>query len=85
IQVISFAAQLYASPHYWKQPYHTSKLSRAEWVNELLNGHPDRIWTELGMCLHVFLLFVHELRVTAGLDDSRWGVSLNEKAAIFLY
>jgi hypothetical protein len=35
VQVAAFAALLYASPHYWKQPYHTSALSGLAWVNEL--------------------------------------------------
>ncbi|TFK16778.1 hypothetical protein FA15DRAFT_552492, partial [Coprinopsis marcescibilis] len=56
------ATQLYLSPNYWKQPYHTSKLSGEEWVDELIHGHPDWIWTELGMHLHVFLLFVPSYR-----------------------
>lgn len=84
INVVGIATQLYASPLYWKQPYHTSKLSGAEWVKELINGHHDRIWTELGMRVHVFLAFVHELRVTCGLQDSKY-VHLDEQAAIFLY
>ena len=47
VNVVSIAMQLYSSPLYWKQPYHTSKLSGEEWVNELINGHYDRIWHEL--------------------------------------
>ena len=84
INVVGVATQLYASPLYWKQSYHTSKLSGAEWVKELINGHHDRIWTELGMRVHVFLAFVHELRVVCGLEDS-WYIGLDEQAAIFLY
>ena len=84
VNVVGVATQLYASPLYWKQPYHTSKLSGAEWVKELISGHPDRIWTELGMRVHVFLAFVHELRVVCGLEDSRY-IGLDEQAAIFLY
>ncbi len=84
INVVGVATQLYSTPLYWKQPYHTSKLSGAEWVKELINGHHDRIWTELGMRVHVFLAFVHELRVVCGLGDSRY-IGLDEQAAIFLY
>jgi hypothetical protein len=30
-------------------------------MKELIHGHPDRIWTALGMCLHVFIALVLEL------------------------
>jgi hypothetical protein len=79
-----FPDVLYASPHYWAQPYHTSALSGRGWVNGLINGHPDRIHTELGMHLHVFLSFVSHLRLV-GLEDSRFGVTVEEQGAIFLY
>lgn len=84
INVVGVASQLYASPLYWKQPYHTSKLSGAEWVKELIHGHHERIWTELGMQVHVFLAFVHELRVVCGLEDSKY-IGLDEQVAIFFY
>lgn len=83
VNVIGIAAQLYSTAAYWKQPYHTPKLTSAEWVNKLKNGHYNRIWTELGMRLHVFLTFVHELRAVVGLEDSKY-VGLEEQAAIFL-
>jgi len=41
VQLIGLTTTLYSSPHYWKQDYHTSKLSGAAWVQELLEGHPD--------------------------------------------
>ena len=44
---------------------------------------PDRIYTELGMRLHVFMAFVLKLQL-CGLADSR-EVLLEEQAAIFLY
>lgn len=84
VNVVGVATQLYSSPLYWKQPYHTSKLSGDDWVKELINGHYDRIWTELGMRVHVFLALVHELHVTCGLTDSHH-VGANEQVAIFLY
>ena len=77
------AVALYASPQYWQQPYHTSALSGHAWVRELLYGHPDQIYHELGMRLHVFIAFVAELR-QAGMKDSH-NITLEEKAAIFLY
>ena len=77
VNVVSITMQLYSSPLYWKQPYHTSKLSGKEWVNELINGHYDRIWHELGMRVHVFLALVHELCVTCNLMDSQH-IGVNE-------
>jgi len=84
INVIGIATTLYASPLYWKQDYHTSKLSGGEWVEELIYGHPDRIRTELGMSVHVFLVLTEELQSLCHLEDSKH-VSLKEQVAIFLY
>ena len=53
-------------------------------VKQLTNRHHDVIWTELGMCVHVFLAFVHELCVVCGLEDL-WYIGLDDQAAIFLY
>jgi hypothetical protein len=78
------AVILYASPLYWKQEYHTSALTGQAWVEELIEGHPDRIKCELGMRLHVFLALVATLRATSGLRDSK-NVTLEEQVAIFLY
>ena len=58
VHVFGFVIQLYAAPLYWKQDYHTSKLTSAQWVEELIYGHPDRIRTELGVHVHVFLILV---------------------------
>ncbi|KAH6902270.1 hypothetical protein BKA70DRAFT_1113350, partial [Coprinopsis sp. MPI-PUGE-AT-0042] len=85
INVAAVAMQIYSMPLYWKQPFHNSKLTGAEWVEELIHGHPERIRLALGVSMHVFLTFVHELRVICGLMDSRHGVTVNEQAAIFLY
>lgn len=83
IQSATLAIMLYASRWYWKQPYHTSALSGHAWVEELVYGHPERIWNCLGMRVHVFLALVSELRL-CGLRDSRY-VSLRMKTAIFIY
>lgn len=82
-QMIQLAVVLYATPLYWKQPYHTSALSGKAWVDELLVGHPDRIKSELGMRLHVFIALLAKLR-SLGLTDSK-NVTLEEQVAIFLY
>ncbi|KAF8062591.1 hypothetical protein FPV67DRAFT_1394380, partial [Lyophyllum atratum] len=78
------AAILYTEPNYWKQPYHTSALSGQAWVEELIHGHPDRIFSELGM-LHVFTAFCANLTLYCGFETSRNGVKVEEQAAIFLY
>lgn len=84
VRTVILAAVLYASPLYWKQDYHTSALSGAAWLRELIYGHPERIHNELGMHLHVFLALVEELRETCGLRDSK-NIALDEQVAIFLY
>ncbi len=62
LQAVWLAITLYASQWYWKQSYHTSALTGAAWVNELVYGHPERIQNCLGMRVHVFLALVSELR-----------------------
>ncbi|KAF8892776.1 hypothetical protein CPB84DRAFT_1634825, partial [Gymnopilus junonius] len=47
VNVIGIATTIYASPLYWRQEYHNSKLSGDAWVDELIHGHPDRVRTEL--------------------------------------
>ncbi|CDO77855.1 hypothetical protein BN946_scf185032.g7 [Trametes cinnabarina] len=78
-QVVS----LYARTHYDKIPYHTSALSGLAWLNELLDGHPERIKTELGVHKDVFIRLVETLE-DIGYCGSRY-VSLREQVAIFLY
>ena len=65
------------------QPYHTSALTGADWVLELLTGHPRRIHTELGVSVEVFQALVEEL-MHMGYTHSRH-VSIHEQLAIFLY
>jgi hypothetical protein len=66
-----------------REPYHTSVLTGEGWVMELLEGHPKRIQSELGVSRDVFLELIGELR-GMGHGDSRY-VSLEEQLAIFLY
>jgi hypothetical protein len=73
----------YASSLYDKTPYHTSALSGAAWVSELLNGHPECIRCELGIHKHVFHHLIVRL-LAAGIVPSQ-DVSIEEKLAIFLY
>jgi len=83
VQCATLAVFLYASQWYWKQPYHNSALTGAEWVKELIYGHFERIKSCLGMRVHVFLALLAELHL-CGLKDSKH-VTLREKVAIFLY
>ncbi|THV04157.1 hypothetical protein K435DRAFT_569155, partial [Dendrothele bispora CBS 962.96] len=80
----SLVAAFYGSESYTKQPYHTSALSGIAWVNELIHGHPKRIYTELGVRLHVFICHVITLR-QMGYADLQKGVTVEEQLAIFLY
>ena len=64
-------------------PYHTSILSGAGWIVELLNGHPERIRTELGVHKHVFKALVQELKENNYTHSKH--VMLEEKLGIFLY
>ena len=77
------AAICYAQPLYDKTPYHTSALTGADWVRELLSGHPERIRNELGVHKEVFNNLISILQ-EAGLRSSKH-VFLEEQLAIFLY
>jgi len=77
------AIMAYAAPFYDKERYHTSALSGIAWVEELMDGHPERIRCELGVHLHVFEQLLRVLR-KMGYKDSKH-VCLHEQLAIFLY
>jgi hypothetical protein len=77
------AALAYSLPLYDKTPYHTSALTGADWVRELLDGHPERIRNELGVHKHVFYSLIAALE-ESGVTSSRH-VFLEEQLAIFLY
>jgi hypothetical protein len=66
-----------------RTPYHTSALSGAGWVCELLNGHPQRIRNELGVSRSTFIVLLKSMQAL-DLKSSRH-VSLEEQLAIFLY
>ncbi len=70
-------------PLYFCTPYHTSALSRADWVNELLTGHPECIQNELGVHWNTFLVLIEALK-RSGLQSSHH-VSIEEQLSIFLY
>jgi hypothetical protein len=83
VRILVGGAIAFAKPLFNKTPYHISILTGEGWVLELLNGHPKRIHTELGVRRHVFRRLVSALQ-DAGIMRSKH-VSLEEKLAIFLY
>ena len=60
----------YYNYYYNKGPYHTSILSGEGWVQELLNGHPKHIHTQLGVYKEVFLALRAELQ--AAVEQVCW-------------
>ena len=80
--IIPFMVSMLES-HFANIPYHISVLTGQAWVLELLNGHPERICTELGVHKHVFLALVQEL-CGLGMKDE-CNLLLNEQLATFLY
>jgi hypothetical protein len=83
IQVAGDFVRDYYVPHYFRTPYHTSALSGVGWVHELLAGHPQRIWHELGVNRGTFTILIKAMEA-AGLSPLRH-VSLEEQLSIFLY
>ena len=73
----------YGTSAYNKTPYHMSALMGEMWVLELLHGHLEWIWNELGVHKHVFLSLCSNLW-QYGRQDSK-SVTLEEQLAIFLY
>jgi hypothetical protein len=71
------------APLYLRTPYHTSALSGAGWVHELLTGHPERIQNELGVSRSTFTLLVKSM-LALDINSSR-NVSIEEQVSIFLY
>ena len=74
---------LESDPLYNKTPYHTSTLTGADWVRELLDGHPQRIRNELGVYKDIFWDLIESL-IDGGKGPSKH-VTLEEKLSIFLY
>jgi hypothetical protein len=78
-------ALLMSSSHYMKpKPYHTSKLSGREWVQELLDSHPQWIKDNLGVWKHVFQRLCVELAIHGGLKPTRH-VDIPEHVGMFLW
>ena len=81
--IIATTALIYADPLYNKLSYHTSALSDADWVWELISSHPGCICNELGVHKHVFYALMEELQLV-GYKHSKQ-VYLEEQLTMFLY
>lgn len=66
------------------EPYHTSILSGSAWLQELLDGHRDRMKDSLGVRPLVFRCLELQLINLGGLRPRRY-VDTSEQLAIFLY
>ncbi|KAI0725290.1 hypothetical protein C8Q72DRAFT_750720, partial [Fomitopsis betulina] len=67
-------------------PFNTSALTASgrQWVEELLEGHPEQMHENLGVRPHVFRQLCQSLCELSGLHDTRW-VDIEEQVAICLY
>lgn len=83
VNLVMHATLVYGTPQFECIPYHTSALTGAAWVSELMEGHPEQIHCKLGVHLHVFKILVAYLQVI-GHTHSR-SIYLEEQLAIFLY
>jgi hypothetical protein len=85
LQYIVLGVGLYVYPQYCKEDLHNFALSGRAWLNELLSGHPNRIYIALGMRRHVFLALILQLRAMGHIESQHSHINLDESVAIFLY
>ena len=83
MNVVIGAVISFAGPLYDKEDYHTSALSGAAWILELLEGHPNWIRCELDVNKHVFCYLISYLQLI-GINHSQ-NITLEKQLAIFLY
>jgi len=67
-----------------KTSIHTSILSGEQWVQELLDGHDERFYNEMGMHQPIFDVLLALLKADGGLHNSRY-VTAREQLATFLH
>ncbi|XP_040385299.1 uncharacterized protein LOC121055969 [Oryza brachyantha] len=84
MMLLIFPALYLASTRPNKIPCHTSKLSGAEYISELLNGHPRRCCNNLRMESHIFQSLSDHLRSKNLLQSTR-GVMVEEQLGMFMY
>ena len=83
VNLVACATLAYGTPQFDRTPYHDSALTGADWVKELMEGHPEQIRCELGVHLHVFKILVAYLQVIS--ETHSRDVFLEEQLVIFLY
>jgi hypothetical protein len=67
-----------------RRAQYTSRLTREQWVQELLSGHEDQIFNEFRMRKAVFRRLLATLQTNAGVHSTRY-VSAEEQLSTFLY
>ncbi|GMF18388.1 unnamed protein product [Phytophthora fragariaefolia] len=83
-RVLALVAGYYGGLYFDKQPLHTSVLQGSDWVAELMEGNPTRMFSSYRMTKPVFRRFCTAL--SRADPETPWSrVSVEEKAAIFLY
>jgi uncharacterized membrane protein len=75
--------QIYAS-RFDKTPLHTSSLTGDQWIQELIDGHEEQFYNEMGMHNTVFHQLLKLLMREGGLRNTRY-VTAQEQLAIFLH
>jgi DDE superfamily endonuclease len=78
------AAITYYGNNFEKNAQHTSKLRGQQWMEELLEGHHQRMKDNMGISAEGFLYLRGLLIEKAGLQSTRY-MSATEQLGIFLY
>jgi len=63
--------EIYAS-RFNRTPLHTSRLTGNQWVQELLDGHEECFYNEMGMSDTIFTQLLKLLVREAGLHNTRY-------------
>lgn len=67
-----------------RMPMHTSVRSGHQYMLELINEHPDRLFNKIRMYRPCFDMLIQVLRQQTGLQNSRF-LTLEEQVMIFIY
>lgn len=78
----AFSVQALA-PHIIKTPMYDSARTGEHYIQELLSGHPERFYNEIGMSKHVFRKLKTELEIYAGFSDTKH-LTMEEQLGLFL-